>query len=93
MKSFCTIKGGTLFTSPCSVAITKDGHILITDDEHQLQKLTTDGVCVKVSWYQWEWEWSIADLQFNNAMGITVHPTTWQIFIADSKDKSYSNIQ
>ena len=34
------------FTGPRGVAITNDGHILVTD-EHRLQKLTTDGVCVK----------------------------------------------
>ena len=33
------------FAHPRGVAITNDGHILVTDN-HRLQKLTTDGVCV-----------------------------------------------
>ncbi len=67
------------FTSPHGVAITNDGHILVTD-QHRLQKLTTDGVCVK----------SVGSiksgngrLQFTYPKGITVHPTTGQIFVAD----------
>ena len=34
------------FTYPRGVAISHDGHILVTD-EHRLQKLTYDGFCVK----------------------------------------------
>ena len=34
------------FTYPRGVAITNDEHILVTD-EHRLQKLTFDGVCVQ----------------------------------------------
>ena len=43
--------------------------------------LTTDGVCVKsVAGSKRECD----HLQFNTPAGITVHPTTGQIFVADS---------
>ena len=67
------------FTHPRGVAITNDGHILVTDD-HRLQKLTTDGVCVKSVGSS---ESGSGRLQFNFPEGITVHPTTGQIFVAD----------
>ena len=72
--------GKKQFMSPHGVAISIDGQILVTD-EHRLQKLSTDGVCVK----------SIGKgtsgsgrLQFNNPRGIAVHHTTGQIFVADA---------
>ena len=66
------------FTNPCGVAISHDGHILVTDN-HRLQKLTIEGDCLK----------SVGSighgpLQFCHPKGITVHPTTGQIFIADT---------
>ena len=68
------------FTNPCGVAISHDGHILVTDN-HCLQKLTIEGYCLK----------SVGStcigngpLQFCHPKGITVHPTTGQIFIADT---------
>ena len=66
------------FTNPCGVAISQDGHILVTDD-HRLQKLTNEGVCLRSVG-------SIGNgaLQFCHPNGITVHPTTAQIFIADT---------
>ena len=67
------------FTHPRGVAITNDGHILVTDD-HRLQKLTTDGVCVKSVGSS---KSGSGRLQFNTPAGITVHPTTRQIFVAD----------
>ena len=67
------------FTNPCGVAITNDGHILVTDD-HRLQKLTTDGVCVKSVGSS---ESGSGRLQLNIPAGIAVHPTTGQIFVAD----------
>ena len=80
VKSFGTegTKEGQ-FTSPRGVAITNDGHILVTDN-HRLQKLTTDGVCVKSVGSS---ESGSGRLQFNTPTGITVHPTTGQIFVAD----------
>ena len=67
------------FTELRGVAITKDGHILVTD-EHRLQKLTTDGVFVK-SVGSWS---GSGKLQLYYPKGITVHPTKGQIFVADS---------
>ena len=67
------------FTYPRGVAITNDGHILVTDD-HQLQKLTTDGVCIKSVGSS---KSGSGRLQFTYPAGITVHPTTGQIFVAD----------
>ena len=70
------------FTNPRGVAISHDGHVLVTD-EHRLQKLTYDGVCIasvgnKIG---------KAPLQFDTPAGITVHPTTGQIFIADTNNR------
>ena len=67
------------FTYPRGVAISQDGHILVTD-EHRLQKLTFEGDCVKSVGSS---ETGNGPLQFNTPIGITVHPTTGQIFIAD----------
>ena len=97
MKSFGTkgTKEGQ-FTYPRGVAISHDGHILVTD-EHRLQKLTFEGDCVKSVGSS---KTGNGPLQFNVSMGITVHPTTGQIFIADAynhriqvlnKDLTYSH--
>ena len=91
-----SIKRTTLgeFNNPSGVAISNDGHILVTDD-HRLQKLTTDGVCVQ----------SVGSsnrgnrpLKFNHPKGIAVHPTTGEILVADNciqvfngADLSFSN--
>ena len=84
VKSFGTkgTKEGQ-FTFPRGVAIASDGHILVTD-EHRLQKLTTDAVCVKSVGRR---DSGSGQLRFCNPRGITVHPTTGQIFIADSLNK------
>ena len=76
-----SIKRTTLgeFIDLYGVAISNDEHILVTD-EHRLQKLTTDGVCVK----------SVGNnhgkrrLKFNMPKTSAVHPTTGEIFVADS---------
>ena len=97
VKSFGTkgTKEGQ-FTNPCGVAISQDGHILVTD-EHRLQKLTFEGDCVKSVGSS---EKGNGPLQFNDPIGITVHPTTGQIFIAErynhriqvlNKDLTYSH--
>ena len=67
------------FTEPRGVAISQDGHILVTDN-YRLQKLTFEGDCVKSVGSS---ETGNGPLQFNVPRGITVHPTTGQIFIAD----------
>ena len=64
------------FTYSRGVAITNDEHILVTD-EHRLQKLTFDGVCVQSVG-------SSIQLEFNTPRGITVHSTTGLVFVADS---------
>ena len=63
------------------VAITNDGHILVTD-YHRLQKLTTDGFC-RVKQSVGSSESGSGQLQFYYPSGITVHPKTRQIFVAD----------
>ena len=68
------------FTNPRGVAITNDEHILVTD-EHRLQKLTFDGVCVQSVGSS---ESGSGQLPFNYPRGITVHPTTGLVFVADS---------
>ena len=81
MRSFGTIgiKEGQ-FTYPRGVAISNDGHILMTDN-HRLQKMKSDGVCVQTVGNN---KSGCGQVQFYFPMGITVHPTTGQIFVADS---------
>ena len=67
------------FTCPRGVAVTNDGHILVTDN-HRLQKLTPEGHCVMSVGSSEE---DSGPLQFSYPMGIAVHPTTGQIFVAD----------
>ena len=66
--------------NPRGVVITKDGHLLVTDD-HQLHELTTDGNCLKSVGSRSP---RSSQFRFNHPAGITVHPTTGQIFVADS---------
>ena len=97
VKSFGTYgtKEGQ-FTHPHGVAISHDGHILVTDN-HRLQKLTFEGDCVKSVGSS---KTGNGPLQFDDPRGITVHPTTGQIFIAETsnhriqvlnKDLTYSH--
>ena len=82
VKSFGT-KGTSKgqFFNAYGVAISIDKHLLVTD-EHRLQKLSAiSGVCIK----------SVGNAtsgknhqQFHNPKGIAVHPTTGDIFVADS---------
>ena len=67
------------FNNPHGVAITYDGHILVTDN-HRLQKLTTDGVCVQSVGSS---NHGNKPLEFHCPKGIAVHPTTGEIFVAD----------
>ena len=77
-----SIKRTTLgeFNDPYRVAISNDGHILVTD-EHRLQKLTTYGVCVKSVGTS---SHGNGPLEFNAPSGIIVHPTTGEIIVTDS---------
>ena len=66
-------------SNPSRVAVTDDGHILVSD-YHRLQKLAPDGTHVM----------SVGNgkpgsgpLQFSTPVGIAVHPTTGQIYVAD----------
>ena len=68
------------FTNPRGVAISHDGHILVTDDHH-LQKLTIEGDCLTSVG---SGKKGHGPLQFCHPKGITVHHTTGQIFIADT---------
>ena len=76
-----SIKRTTLgeFNGPNEVDISNDGHILVTDN-HRLQKLTTDGVCVQSIGSS---NRGIGSLEFHCPRGIAVHPTTGEIFVAD----------
>ena len=67
------------FTYPCGVAVTNDGHILVID-EHRLQKLTFDGICVQSVGSSRR---GSGQLRFYYPRGITVHPTTGLVFVAD----------
>ena len=67
------------FTNPRGVAITNDGHLLVID-QHRLQKLTFDGVCVQSVGSSIS---GSGQLQFNTPRGIAVHPTTGLVFVAD----------
>ena len=70
------------FTVPRGVSMSYDGHILVAD-KHRLQKLTFEGDCVKSVGSS---KSGNGPLQFDTPRGITVHPTTGQIFIADSNN-------
>ena len=67
------------FIRPRGVAVINDGHILVTD-EHRLQKLTPEGRCVMSVGSS---ERGSGPLQFHIPIGISVHPTTGQIYVAD----------
>ena len=82
VQSFGSIAKGTKegqFTYPHGVAVTNDGYILVTYN-HRLQKLTPEGRCVMSVGSS---EGGSGPLQFHIPMGISVHPTTGQIFVAD----------
>ena len=73
VKSFGTYgtKEGQ-FNLPYAVAISHDGHILVSD-RTQLQKLTFEGECVK-------------SVRVYDPRGIAVHPTTGQIYVTDTEN-------
>ena len=68
------------FLFPRGVAITNNGHILVTDGHVcRLQKLTPDGCCIMSVGTK-----GSRPLQFHTPRGIAVHPTTGQIYVADT---------
>ena len=67
------------FTDPNGVAISYDGYILVTDN-HRIQKLTFKGEYLRAVGCD------TPSICFNNPKGITVHPNTGQIFIADANN-------
>ena len=77
LKSF-TSSGNIKFSSPCNVAITPDNCILVTDS-HKIQKLTMDGKLIASVGQQ-----GSKPLEFNYPRGVTISPTTGQIYVADS---------
>ena len=68
------------FTDPRGVAITSNGHILVTD-YNRIQKLTISGQCVRSICGK-----GSGALQFSDPKGISVHPVNGKIFIADSNN-------
>ena len=73
LGSFGTKEGQ--FFRPRGVAVTNDGHILVTDD-HRLQKLTPEGHCImSVGSYKA----GSGPLQFHHPQGIAIHPTSGKI--------------
>ena len=70
------------FMYPHGVAVSNDGHILVTD-LHRIQKLTFNGICVKAVGSK---NCGSGQLQFYYPGGITVHPTTQQIFVVDCEN-------
>ena len=79
-----SIKTTTLgkFNGPYGVAISNDGYILVTD-QHRLQKLTTDGVCVQSVGSFCSSNHGNGQLEFLLPIGIAVYPTTGEIFVVD----------
>ncbi len=69
----------TQFDCPYGVAVSNDGHILVTD-YHKLHKLTADGVCVNSSGSN---RWDRGQLKFGWPRGIAVHPATGMVLFAD----------
>ena len=74
----CGTKEGQ-FTYPLGIAISKDNHVFTTDN-HRLQKLTFDGVCVKAIGGR---EGGSGKLQFRYPKGIAIEPVKGHVFVAD----------
>ena len=64
------------FSDPRGIAITNDGHIVVSDD-HTVSKWTLDGVYINGTYGKQQF-------QFNVPVGLAVHPITGQIYVADS---------
>ena len=68
------------FTYPRGVAVSNDNHIFITDD-HRLQKFTFQGEFVKSVGSSGR---GSGQLQFYRPRGIVIHPTTREVYVADT---------
>ena len=65
------------FSCPRGIAITPDNFILVTDN-HKIQKISMDGKLIASVGQQ-----GTKPLEFNCPWGITISPTTGQIYVAD----------
>ena len=70
--------GNVEFYLPFGVAITPDNFILVSDDNHRIQKISMDGDCVASVG-----EEGSGPLQFDTPTGIAISPITGQVYIAD----------
>ena len=68
-----------LVTHPSGIAITSDGYMLVTD-HHQLKKVSFDGEIKSVFGST---KPGSGQQEFNYPGGITIHPHTGQVYIAD----------
>ena len=71
--------GDGQLNNPRGIAFSSDGHILVTDD-HRLHKFTSSGQHLMSFGSKKK---GSGPQQFNTPMGIAVHPTTGDIYIAD----------
>ena len=70
--------GNVEFSQPRGVAITPDNFILVSDDDHKIQKISMDGDCVASVCGR-----GSGRRQLNDPDGIAVSPITGQVYIAD----------
>ena len=71
--------GNVEFSYPRGVAITPDNFILVSDENHRIQKISMDGDRVASVG-----GWGSGRRPFNNPDGIAISPITGQVYIADS---------
>ena len=70
--------GDVEFSYPCGVAITPDNFILVSDENHRIQKISMDGDRVASVG-----EKGSGRRQFDTPDGIAISPITGQVYIAD----------
>ena len=70
--------GNVKFINPRGIAITPDNFILVSDDNHRIQKISMDGDCVASVGRR-----GSGQQQFNEPNGIAISPITGQVYIAD----------
>ena len=71
-------RGNVKFSYPVGVAITPDKFILVSDDNHMIQKISMDGYLIASVGKK-----GSGPLQFNTPRGIAISPITGQVYIAD----------